>query len=282
MIRAYVINLDRSPERMLQMRDMLQQLDLPFQRISAVDGNALSPELIDEVTRLAPGQKSPTAGQVGCFLSHRLAWEQIAGGQDDYGLVLEDDVIFASNFKRVVTDHQLYKAGADIIRLEGWPERAWISANGRKVCDGYRAHRLSWDTYGTCGYLISRRCARKLVEAARLYTAPIDHMMFTTRGDVFKMADIEALVPAACFQHLFYHGRADGPMASTITLAITPAIKRAKGNFPTRVAREFARLADKLARLLRGERRKAVLLHPTGPLALAGDGKAEDAGRLLQ
>lgn len=282
MIRAYVINLDRSPERMLQMHGMLQQLDLPFERISAVDGNALSSERIREVTRLAPGRKSPTAGQIGCFLSHRLAWERIALGQDDYGLVLEDDVIFASNFKQVVTDHQLYKAGADIIRLEGWPERAWISANGREVCDGYRAHRLTWDTYGTCGYLISRRCARKLVEAARHYSAPIDHMMFTTSGDVFQMADIEALVPAACFQHLFYHGYADGPMASTITLAITPAIKLPKGNFAARIARELARLVNKLTRLLHGERRKAVLLHPIGPLALAGEGKAKEAGRLLQ
>ncbi len=94
------------------------------------------------------------------------------------------------------------------------------------------------------------------------------------------MVDVEALVPAACFQHLFYHGPADGPMASTITLAISPSVERRKGSFAARIARELARVGDKVARLVRGQRRRAVLLHAAGPLAVTSESRAREVSQL--
>ena len=41
-VGAYIINLDRSQDRYQEVKPLVYSLDLPFERISAVDGYALS------------------------------------------------------------------------------------------------------------------------------------------------------------------------------------------------------------------------------------------------
>jgi glycosyl transferase family 25 len=43
-VSVYVINLDRSQDRLEKISLQLQELDFPFQRISAVDGKIATPE----------------------------------------------------------------------------------------------------------------------------------------------------------------------------------------------------------------------------------------------
>jgi GR25 family glycosyltransferase involved in LPS biosynthesis len=42
--RAYLINLDRSPNRMEAMTQELERAQIPFERVAGVDGKAMQPE----------------------------------------------------------------------------------------------------------------------------------------------------------------------------------------------------------------------------------------------
>ncbi|WP_292455937.1 glycosyltransferase family 25 protein [Mesorhizobium sp.] len=37
-----------------------------------------------------------SAGEIGCFLSHRKVWQMVAGSRDEWAFVAEDDNIFPS------------------------------------------------------------------------------------------------------------------------------------------------------------------------------------------
>lgn len=85
-VQPYVLNLGRSPERLLRMRAWYEQIDVEFERIPATDGAEL-PSFVSSKLLL----RRPVSTNVqGCFLSHISAWERVAAGQRS-ALILEDD-----------------------------------------------------------------------------------------------------------------------------------------------------------------------------------------------
>lgn len=268
-IDVYVINLDRAPDRMGRMDDALRYFELAYERIAAVDGQALSEAERQDAVDLSPGTVSPNAGQIGCFLSHKHAWEKIAEGAAEYGLILEDDVVFAKNFADVLNDAQLLAGHPDMVRLEGWPEKAWIGPRSQRLGGGYRRYLLNWDTCGTCAYIISKTCATFLLEAAPRYTRAVDLMLFDQVSPLYDKIDAWALVPAPCYQYLHLHGESDvAYLDSSITGPLKARAATVKSALPVRLWREAVRSLQRLKLLLQGKRRVAVGLHPVGALEL--------------
>jgi glycosyl transferase, family 25 len=83
-MRILLINLDRCPQRLAWMASVLAERGLTFERVRAVDWQALSAQEIDEhrIERHRLGPLPP--GDIACFLSHRKCWETISRGADDY------------------------------------------------------------------------------------------------------------------------------------------------------------------------------------------------------
>lgn len=105
-IEAFIIHLARAAARRRQVEHLLEACPVPASILEAVDGRALPSEQIDAVYA-RQGLHRPrypfalTAGEIGCFLSHRKAWQAIVDSGRDAGLVIEDDVeidadVFAS------------------------------------------------------------------------------------------------------------------------------------------------------------------------------------------
>jgi glycosyl transferase family 25 len=272
LLRAHVINLDRSAERMERMHALLSAMEITYERVSAVDGATLTQQFINEKVNVAPSEIHPSSAELGCFLSHQIAWERIASSNDDYGLVLEDDVVFARNFTMLLMDPRLFEGHPDIIRLEGWSEKVRISTGGATLTDGYKLHRLTWDTSGTCGYIVSRTGAARLLKLSIHYTAPIDHLLFRTSGEAFRTFDIRVAVPAACFQYLSYHGSAVGPLVSTIssTRPSTHRKRHIKKNTYAKIKREIVRILRQIKNWPNKLRSRRISLHPCGPLCVPG------------
>ena len=273
MLKAYVINLDRSPERMERMRALLCAMKIPFERVTAVDGSVLTHQELKEKVSVELGALPPFPAQLGCFLSHRAVWQRISDSRDDYGLVLEDDVIFARNFAQIIAEPKLFNGFPDIIRLEGWPEKVRIPSDGEVLDDGYKLHRLAWDTSGSCGYLLSRTGAAMLLKAEKHYRYPVDHLLFRAQSGLSETLSIKAIVPAACFQYLFYHGHAEDYMKSTIARAkLQNPQKNGTKKLPhIRIYKEIKRNIRNAIDFAVASRLKAVNLHPCGPLALPDD-----------
>ncbi len=92
-MRSYIIHMRGDQNRQANAKHLLTTL--PDARIAdAVNGK----DVISTVT-IAPGtQHSPrypfplSAGEVGCFLSHRQCWQRIVEGAQEYALIAEDDL----------------------------------------------------------------------------------------------------------------------------------------------------------------------------------------------
>lgn len=100
MLETYLINLDRSPDRLAAFAARNRHLP-PFQRFAAVDGQKLSRAELYERGVFTP-EVDYTDGAVGATLSHLSLWD-LAITQDKPITIVEDDAIFNVNF---VDDHR--------------------------------------------------------------------------------------------------------------------------------------------------------------------------------
>ncbi len=86
------INLDRSSKRKEYMERLLQQIDIPNYRISAIDGKIYNN--IKSIYGNIPLQKEITNTEIACTLSHIKAINYFKYIPGDYFIVCEDDISF--------------------------------------------------------------------------------------------------------------------------------------------------------------------------------------------
>jgi GR25 family glycosyltransferase involved in LPS biosynthesis len=136
--KIYVINLDRSTERLAHMQNTLDKLDLPvkYTRLSAFDGKNI--ELVNKETgerikgteftsntKLLKGKfdiicapywdgglklvalnlkfNHRTAGEIGCMCSHMKIWQDIKKNGYKNTLIFEDDVVLSPYFDKYLS-----------------------------------------------------------------------------------------------------------------------------------------------------------------------------------
>ena len=97
--KTFVINLDRSPDRLEEIRSHLDARGVPFTRFSAVDGKQLPYDHIVKHTTVACRTLLCTKAIVGCALSHYKLWRHVADGSHQWVLILEDDAKLDVDFK---------------------------------------------------------------------------------------------------------------------------------------------------------------------------------------
>jgi Glycosyltransferase involved in LPS biosynthesis len=196
--RIYVINLDRRPDRWIEIERELSRVvnaegvllkDMTV-RCSAVDAKDISesplvseeiypfytledqlfvepqprvlPERV-ELNRLIP----MTVQEIAVALSHIGIWRQIAEGKLEYALVLEDDVWFQNGFAR-----QLDQAWEELIsheELKGSLDLLYLSY--KEVMNGAQKVFISKNIFCPVrglwylsGYILSRRGASELLK----------------------------------------------------------------------------------------------------------------------
>lgn len=102
-LQCYVINLDRSKNRMNEFKKGFRKTNLEIERISAVDGNLINIKSFadDYICRKEMG-RSIQPGEVGCFLSHKKALERFLSTDSKYAIIFEDDAIPSDGFKATI------------------------------------------------------------------------------------------------------------------------------------------------------------------------------------
>lgn len=116
---VWVINLDRSPDRMARMDEGLRAQGLIYKRIPAIDGRAEFDRLLSKVDCVAyernMGQKL-LPGKVGCYFSHLSAWQRLIDSGQEMALILEDDVVFHADFRDALAQAIKAKTHWDLLR----------------------------------------------------------------------------------------------------------------------------------------------------------------------
>ena len=103
---VYVIHLPRSTKRKAHVEKELKRCGIEnYSFVEGVDGHALSDEEIGEY-KAAHAPLQPT--EVGCYLSHVKVYEQMIRRQDEYALILEDDVCLCDDAVKVLAQHEKF------------------------------------------------------------------------------------------------------------------------------------------------------------------------------
>jgi glycosyl transferase family 25 len=252
-MKIFVINLARNPERLERMQRLLDAKGLAFERLDAVDGKTLSEEEIARWSQRKPdGSLCLSPSEVGCMLSHRHAWEQIAAMETGHAVILEDDIHFSADAATFLKSGDWVPADAEIVKIE--TVRKWktaVSKTSIPLGDGHSLAKLLGQHFGTGGYIVTASGARRLLEEIGAVHMAIDQIMFDPASDLFNRLSIYQIMPALCIQDQFLD-ISDATMTGEVTRAWRAKPK--KKSLPQKAAREARRLLGQINRAISGSR----------------------------
>lgn len=177
MFKVFVINLDRSPERWLHVAKQLDDLQVSYERISAVDGRNLQEADIEKVFDSKQARKKYhydlTKGEIACYLSHQLAWQRVVVQNLDFAVVLEDDVNIGSHLRVVLEHINQLRLPWSLLKLA-----APFKAQQYRALSSWKATKLVQyrrkPPMGAAGYAISRAGAAQLLKQRKRIFRPVD------------------------------------------------------------------------------------------------------------
>ena len=176
-LRAYVINLDRAPERWAHIERSFAKTAIGLSRVSAVDGKNLSlPSVAFDATRfrLFHG-RILNIYELACYLSHLKAMEAFLESDAEHALICEDDIFLSDDLEEVITAALQHTSLWNILRLTGL--RAGRAVPVKKLSGHYSLCLQLGRLKGAGAYLIDRKAAVIFVQKLLPMWLPWDHAM---------------------------------------------------------------------------------------------------------
>lgn len=200
-MKIYLINLDRSPERLARMTEIFSDLGLEFTRLPAVDGACLTQVELDAIapTRTS-GPVKLTVGDVGCFLSHIECWRLIAEGENECAAIFEDDLHFSNSFADFMSDTSWLPGKFDVIKIETSFETVGVLRRVELSALGHSLFSLETKHNGTGGYIFSKDFARRMIERCKVVETTVDYAIFDPASGIRGEGKIYQLSPSICIQ----------------------------------------------------------------------------------
>ncbi len=203
-IPIYVVNLDRSPERLQSIARQLAQIGLSFRRIAGVDGKTsdLERELFSGRASLPDvSKKSLTREEIGCHLSHLKTFDEILASGASSAIILEDDLIISPSFRSAAFALAARFSGEPVvIKLEPWnkPRLAYKAHRCGDLDLIFTNHQLTQ----TGAYFITAEAIRLLRTPLSRIDRPYDDALYAARENG---VGIFSLSPAIAQQTASFH-----------------------------------------------------------------------------
>ena len=184
-IPFFVVNLERDDKKRAHMIELSNSLGLEFHFINAIYGKDLSQDQVDNVYDEALSKKefgrSLSRGELGCALSHISIYQKMIDEDIEIAIVLEDDVEIDNGIHMFISAVDALPRNLDVLLLGYYSETATERLTMRSfrgnqpITSNYQAVRLVEMAFGTHGYMINLRGAKKLVQVLNKIVKPIDH-----------------------------------------------------------------------------------------------------------
>jgi glycosyl transferase, family 25 len=172
---CFVINLDRSHDRLRTISAQLLAAGIPYRRFPAVDGRFVSADNIHVFDRDAyefRHGKHASRNEIACYVSHLGALNAFLETDDESCMILEDDAILSPDLARLLDRLDEKSAEWDMVFLYGnhsaMPLPLAKLDRGRELV-GYFARQS-----GAVAYLVNRRAAKAFVTRLLPMTLPYD------------------------------------------------------------------------------------------------------------
>ena len=178
MTAIFVINLASSTERLNRVSHELNAQNLAFERLDAIDGRELSDTAIAQHysadLNLKKYHKPLSKGEIGCYLSHRKAWQTIVDRQLDYAIILEDDFVLDRSIHSAIENISTLKQPWQLIKLAAYKDRNRDIAFTKPLADEQHLVIHKKLMSGCCATAVSFEGAKALLQATATFSRPID------------------------------------------------------------------------------------------------------------
>ena len=208
MPRTYVINLKRREDRLKLFKErwFSQQSSISLTIVEAVDGtmeNYEVPKNLEHLVSLDNDYENKSTVRATVF-SHLKAWKMIAEGEENYGIVFEDDILFgphhfdinlSNTLKNYPKDGILYIGVGDCLPIHtGCPSESMLRAQeeahvienmGNWGIPNYKSAYV-FDWLGGFSYILTKNLAKYLLQLAEHepLTCAVDSWMKKLTGKV--------------------------------------------------------------------------------------------------
>lgn len=173
-VPLFIINMPSATDRRAAVTGQLAGLNLDPNWIDAVRGKDMTAtevaSVYDESNNRRYFRRALSAGEIGCYVSHRKAWQALLDSEADLAVILEDDICVSDQFPQAIA--ALHSANNfDLIKLAD--DRNCPIIQSRAAHAGFEW--VSYKRVPNCanGYAISREGAKKLLSRAKFYR-PVD------------------------------------------------------------------------------------------------------------
>ncbi len=243
-MKIYLINLDRSPERLAHMREQLN--GVAFERISAVDGSNDSPTT-----------KGLSRFELACLESHKLAWRQFLNGPEGHACFLEDDLHVWPSFAAMTASSSWIPMDAHSVKLDTYLQK--VELGGKKVAVGNRQiARLYSRHQSSAAYILTREGAARYLDLTASAPLPADYALFPRHPRRLGL-HIYQLCPAIAIQDHLLEPSQGGQAFTTAMAANDGSATPLRSSTLEKLGRESVRLAGQVAGLMERSYEKTFL-----------------------
>ena len=175
-IGVYVINLDRSHKRLAEITSQFNKINLDFTRVPAIDGHSATYDQVAQFDQYSYEKfhgKSSVPGELGCYLSHWLAINTFLKSDNNYAVILEDDVILTSALLSVINSLCLFEADWDMVKLSGVHSGTPVTI--KNLDDDHKLCIMFSKCTGSSAYIINRKTAISYSNKLLPMKLPYDH-----------------------------------------------------------------------------------------------------------
>lgn len=175
---VFLINLDRSPERLALATENFAKVGMPFQRITGFDASKEDVSLceIDQTafTKIH-GRKFIRKGEIGVYQSHLRAMNSFLESDKDFAIILEDDVLPLAHALNSIEQLIAWEADWDIVPLFHFHSGGPVTL---KHSDSLKLTVHLAHISSAAAYMINRHAAQVLIKHMAVQRACVDHALF--------------------------------------------------------------------------------------------------------
>lgn len=172
-LKIVVISLKRATDRRVAVEKQFSGMNLDWEFLDATDGYQYQPSAKEydakKVQKLQGYQITPA--EIGCFVSHRSAWEMCLSEQRPT-LIFEDDFVLLPQFYEAIQLIMATNTPWEALRIQGLQD---TNHNVIEQIGGFEIVQNIDDPIGLAAYILRPAGAEKLIANGQEIYEPVDH-----------------------------------------------------------------------------------------------------------
>ena len=205
-MNIFVVNLDKSTQRLAEMSQRLEQLSLPFTRMTAVYGASLTDDELNMHYSSALNERvyrrPLSAAEIGCYLSHRNIWQTMVESNLSMALILEDDAELGAQLPAALMAIENLERPWDLIKLYE-PQIKKPLARSISLNQDFSLCQYKKIPSTSTGYVVSLAGASKLLGAREMFGRPVDddiQFYWEYSGEVYGVKPYPVFIADSSFE----------------------------------------------------------------------------------